>query len=96
MKKSIIKRYQSISMTQRRICKELPIYANKTDGVKMVKNKKPYLVDVFLTVQWGPVGVFEMGVLQQHSFVSESLLPAHCLKDEAELCQWVFRWKSGI
>lgn len=83
-------------MTQRRICKELPIYANKTDGVKMVKNKKPYLADVFLTVRWGPVGVFQMGVLQQHSFVSESLLPAHCLKDEAKLRQWVFRWKSGI
>ena len=83
-------------MTQRRICKELPIYANKTDGVKIVKNKKPYLVDFFLTVPWGPLGVVQMGVLQQHSIVSKSLLPAQCLKDEAELRQWVFRWKSGI
>lgn len=43
------------SMTQRRISKELLIYANINNGVKLVKNKKLYWVDLLLAVQWEPV-----------------------------------------
>lgn len=43
------------SMTQRRISKELLIYANINSGVKLVKNKKLYWVDLLLAVQWEPV-----------------------------------------
>lgn len=51
------------SMTQRRISKELLIYAYKTNGVKLLKNKKLYLVGLFLAVQWEPVGIFQVSVL---------------------------------
>lgn len=43
------------SMTQRRISKELLIYANINNGVKLVKNKKLYWVGLLLAVQWEPV-----------------------------------------